>query len=324
MLKRPIVLAALAGIVLPILSQPVHSQGWPQRPVKIIVPYPAGGNTDGIARIIAQRLSGALGQQFVVESRPGAGGAIAAEAVARAPADGYTLFVTAMAILAIVPAIGKTSYDPVKDFTPVSNIGTNSMVLATHPSFPATSLAEFVAHVRSQPQKYSYAAGNIGSMGHLSMELFQKRAGLQIVPVMYKGGVAVLTDVIAGHVPMFIQPLSDVVPHAKTGALRLLAVSSDKRAPQIPDVPTFHESGYPGFKTISWNGLIAPAGTPRDIVDRIAQEISRAVKDPEIAQRLARFGVDPLGNSPQEFAAQIAADIAQWAEAVKLAGLQTQ
>jgi tripartite-type tricarboxylate transporter receptor subunit TctC len=303
-------------------TYPAHSEGWPQRPVKIIIPFAPGGNTDGIARIVAQRLGDEFAQQFVVENRPGAGGALAAEAVARAPADGYTLFLTSVSVLAVLPAMTRTSFDPVKDFVPISNIGTNPNVLVTNPGFPPKSVSEFVDYVRGQPQKLSYAASSLGSLAHLSMALFLKRAGLEMIPVTYKGGAAPVTDVIAGHVPTYFPPISDVLPHRATGALRMLAVSSAQRAPRLPDVPTLSESGFPGFKTQTWNGLLAPAGTPKDVIGRIAREIMRAAKDPKFVERLASFGVDPLGNSPEEFAAMIAADIPFWAEAVRIAGVQ--
>jgi tripartite-type tricarboxylate transporter receptor subunit TctC len=316
-------LLALVTILAGVASaQPAQSQAWPQRPVRIIVAYAAGGNTDIIARIIAQRLGEAFGHPFVVENRPGAAGAIAAEAVARAPADGYTLFMASLGEIAIVPTVTKTSYDPLKDFAPISNIGTNPFVLVTHPSIPANTIAQFVDYARASPDKLSYSVAGLGSLSHLSMVLFQKRAGLDMIPVMYRGGTAPLTDVIAGHVKIFFANLSVVAPHATSGALRLLAVTSEKRAVQIPNVPTFIESGFPGFKTLLWTGLMAPAGTPKDIIDRIAKEVSRAVKDPNVAERLTSNGVDPLGNSPEEFASMIAADIALWAEAVKIAGVQ--
>ena len=312
--------AVLAGVAS---AQPAQSQVWPQRPVKIIVPFAAGGNTDLLARMVAQRLGEAFGQQFVVENRPGAGGARAAEAVARSPADGYTLFVTAVSVIAIVPAMTKTSYDPVRDFAPISAIGTNPFVLVVHPSMPVNTLAEFVDYVRSRPNKLSYVRSGVGGVGHLSMAMFLKRAELDMVPVTYSvGGAASMTDVIAGHVPIFLSTLSEAVPHATSGALRLLAVSSERRAPQIPDVPTFSESGFPGFKTLSWNGLLAPAGTPREIIDRIAKEVAGAAKDPKFIERLGSFGIDTLGNTPEEFAAVIAADIPFWAEAAKIAGVQ--
>lgn len=324
MRTRRDVLASVAGFAACGLIGPAYAQAWPQKPVVIVVPFAAGGNTDGIARLAAQRLSDALGQQFVVENRGGAGGAIAAEAVARAQPDGYTLFVAALPVMAIVPAINKVKYDPIKDFAPISNICTNPFVLVVHKDIPVKTLAEFVAHVRSQPGKLSYASAGPGSLIHLTTALFLKQAGLEMIHVSYKGNAPALSDVLAGHIPAMFSNVSDALPHTAGGNIRLLAVSSDKRVTQIPDVPTISESGFPKFKTITWNGLMAPTGTPKDIIDKVAQEIARAVKDPKFAGRLAGFGTDPLGNSPEEFARMIAADVALWAEAVNIAGVKQQ
>ena len=304
------------------LPPPAQAQEWPQRPVRIIVPFPAGGNSDAVARIIAQRLGEVFGQQFVVESRPGAGGALAAESVARAPADGYTLFMATLGQIAVIPKISKAPYDPVRDLVPISNIGTNPFVLVINASVPATNLKEFVDYVRRQPDKLTYVSAGPGSMVHLSMALFLNRAGIDMIPVSYKGGAAPLTDVVAGHVTSFFPNLSVVLPQAGTGTIRMLAVSSEQRNTQLPDVPTFIESGFPGFHVLTWNGLMAPAGTPKDIIDRLAQEVGKAVRDPSIAERLVRNGVDPLGNSPAEFAAMIAHDMALWDEAIKAADTQ--
>jgi tripartite-type tricarboxylate transporter receptor subunit TctC len=314
--------AALALVAVLGVASPAQSEAWPQKPVRIVTPFAAGGNTDGNARIIAHHLGEAFGQQFIVDHRPGASGAIAAETVARSPADGYTLFLAALPQLTIVPALVKTSYDPAKDFIPISNVGTNPFVLVVHPGMPVKTLPEFIDHARRQNGKLAYAASGAGSLSHLAMALFVKRAGIEMVAVTYKGGAAPLTDVLAGHVPTYLTSVSGVLPHAMRGALRPIAISGRQRAPQMPDVPTFIESGFPGFNFVTWNGLLAPAGTPREIVERIAQEVARAANDPKVAARLAANGVDPLGDSPQEFAATIAADIAFWTEAVKISGVQ--
>ena len=290
--------------------------------MRIVVPFAPGGNTDGIARLIAQPLGETFGQLFVVENRPGAAGAIAAKAVARAPADGHTLLMGTPSQIAIIPAMTKTPYDPVKDLAPISVVGTNPYVLVVHAGIPARTLAELAAYARRQPDKLAYAAPVFGGLSHLSMLLFLKRAGLEMTPVSYKGGAAPLADVVAGHVPIYFATLSEAVSQARGGAIRLLAVSSENRVPQIADVPTFAESGFPGFKVLTWNGLMAPAGVPKETIDRIAKEVSRAVKDAKFAERLAAFGIDPLGNTPVEFAAMIAADIAMWSEAIKIAGVQ--
>jgi tripartite-type tricarboxylate transporter receptor subunit TctC len=322
MQMRRVFLAVLTMLAMLAAGQSTRAQSWPQKPVKIIVPFAPGGNTDGIARLIAQPLGEAFGQQFIVENRPGAAGAIATEAVVRSPADGHTLLMGTPSQIAIAPAMTKTPYDPVKDIAPVSVVATNPYVLVVNPEIPVKTLAEFVAYVRKQPDKLPYAAPVFGGLSHLSMVLFLKRAGLEMTPVSYKGGAAPLADVIAGHVPIYFATLSEAVSQAKSGAIRLLAVSSEKRVPQLPDVPTFAESGFPGFKALTWNGLMAPAATPKENIDRLAKEVSRAVEEPKFAERLAGFGVDPLGNTPEEFAAMVAADIALWGEAIKIAGLR--
>jgi tripartite-type tricarboxylate transporter receptor subunit TctC len=314
--------AAVAALTIALLTIGAQAQSWPQRPVRIIVPYAAGGNSDGMARIAAQRLTEAFGQTFVVENRLGANGAIAADAVARAPADGYTLLWGVTPPITINPAMTKVGYDPIKDFAPISVVGVNAFVLLVNKSFPPKTVAEFVSYVRAQPGKLAYAEGSAGSLTHLTMVLFLKRAGLDMTNVSYRGNAPALTDVVAGHLPTMFSNVSDAIPQASAGAIRLLAVSSEKRAPQLPDVPTIADAGFPGFNVLTWNGLMAPAGTPKEIVGRIAAEIARAVKDPPFIARLEQYGADPLGNSPEEFAALIAADTAQWAEVIKSTGLK--
>jgi tripartite-type tricarboxylate transporter receptor subunit TctC len=323
-LRTTIALAFVAAALAIVLVNRATAQPYPSRPVTIVVPFAAGGNTDNIARLVAQRFGEKLGHQFVVEDRPGAAGAIAAEFVARSPADGYTLFMSALAQIAIVPAVNKTRYDPIKDFAPISVIGTNPFVLAVNKDMPVKTVAEFVAYVRAQPQKLPYATGGVGSQNHLSMALFLKRAGLEMIHVSYKGNAPAMSDLIAGHVPVMLSNLYDALPQAAAGAIRLIAVTGDQRASQIPDVPTISESGFPQFKTLTWNGLLAPAGTPKEVVDLLANQVAAAVKDAKFAERLASYGVDPLGNSPEDFTAMIAADTALWAEAVKIAGVKEQ
>ncbi|HZD29167.1 MAG TPA: tripartite tricarboxylate transporter substrate binding protein [Xanthobacteraceae bacterium] len=299
-----------------------QAQLWPQRPVRIIVPYAAGGNSDGMARMVAQRLGDAFGQTFVVENRLGANGAIATEAVARSAADGYTLLWAVTPPVAINPALTKVNYDPIKDFAPISAVAVNAFVLVVNKSFPPKTVAEFIADVRAQPNKLSYSESGVGSLTHLTMALFLKRAGLQMTNVSYRGNAPVLTDVVAGHLPAMFSSIADAIPQAAAGSIRLLAVSSKERAPQLPDIPTVAESGFPGFNVLTWNGLMAPAGTPKDVVDKIATEIGHSVKDPQFAARLDQYGVDPLGNTPAEFRAMVAADTALWAETVQSLGLK--
>jgi tripartite-type tricarboxylate transporter receptor subunit TctC len=300
-----------------------HAQDWPNKPVRILVPYAAGGSADGQARIVALRFSEAFGQQFVVENRTGAGGAIAVEAAVRSPADGYTLLWGVQPQIVILPAINTVPYDAVKDLAPVSVLGTNPFVLVVNGKLPVKSTADFVSYAREQGKPISYGTSGVGSIAHLAMALFAKRANLSMTAVHYRGNAPALSDVIAGHVPAMFATLADALPHAADTNVRLLAVTGDKRAPQLPQVPTIAESGYPGYNVITWNGVMAPAGTPKPIIDKMARELAAAVKDAKFAEKVTAFGVDPLGNTPAEFAALIAREIPQWKEAVALAGVKT-
>jgi tripartite-type tricarboxylate transporter receptor subunit TctC len=314
----------LAAALLFLSASAALAQAWPQKLVKIVVPFAAGGNTDGIARVIAERLTAVLGQQVLVENRAGANGAIAAEFVARAAPDGYTLLMAAMPLVAVLPAVARQSYDPVKDFVAISNVGSNPFVLGVHKSVPANNVREFVAYVRANPGKTNYASGGSGSVSHLSAALFVKRAGLEMTHVSYKGGAPAVADLLGGQVQMYFGNLSELAPHAAGGNLRIIGVSSEKRASQLPDVPTIAESGFPGFRTLTWNGLMAPAGTPPAIVSRLSLEVGKITATPAVAQRLVQLGVDPIGSTPQEFADTIRADIALWADAVKAANLKIE
>ena len=302
------------------------AQSWPQRPVKVLVPFAAGGNIDVMGRLAAARLSETLGQQFIVENRVGGNGIIATEAVARAPADGYTLLWASTSVIAIFPAISKVGYDPVKDLAPVSLFSVAPQVLIVNPKFPATTVAEFVTYVKSQKEKLVYAGGGgPGSVSNLLMATFLKQAGLEMSNVSYRGTSVALTDVIAGHVPTMFIPISEALPQARAGSIRMLAVSSATRSHEAPDVPTIAESGYPGYDFTSWTGMMAPAGTPKEIVDRMAAEIARAFKDPQFVANMQKAGVEPAADaSPAEFAAFIAKEIVRWGEAVKIAGVTLQ
>jgi tripartite-type tricarboxylate transporter receptor subunit TctC len=316
------IVSGILGLLLAASISEAVAQGWPQKSVTIIVPFAAGGNTDGIARMAGQRLSEAFGKQFVVENRPGAAGAIAAEFAARAQPDGYTLFLAALPVVAVVPAINKVHFDPQKDFAPVSNIATNPFVLVVNKDLPIKTLKDFVEYVGQLKDQLSYGSAGVGSLNHLSMALFLRQAGLTMTHVPYKGNAPALSDIVAGHIPAMFSNLSDALPQAQGGTIRMLAVSGETRSALAPDVPTVAESGYPNFKVLTWNGLMAPAGTPSEIIEKIAKEISIAVKDPQFRAQLIQYGVDPLGNTPAEYKAMLARDIAIWAEAVGLAGLK--
>lgn len=318
-----LLLATLSILAASAPGNVARSQDWPNRPVKIIVPFAPGGNADGMARIISARFNEVFGQQFVVENRTGAGGAIAVESVARSPADGYTLLWGVQPQIVILPAMTKVPYDPVKDLAPISVLGTNPFVLVVNSKLQVKTVAEFVAYVRGQPAKLSYGSSGLGSVAQLAMALFLKRAGLEMTAVHYRGNAPALADVVAGHVPAMFSSLADALPQAAGDNVRILAVSGARRSTQIPNVPTVAESGYPGYNVVTWNGLMAPAGTPKPIVDRIAAEFARAVKDQKFAERLIGYGVDPLGNGPADFVALIAAEIPLWIEAVNLAGAKS-
>jgi len=300
------------------------AQDWPQRPSRVIVPFTAGGNTDSIARLGAEWLTQRLGHPVLVENRPGANGSIAAEFVMRAPADGYTMLMATPSQLAILPAMTMTPYDSLKDFAPISIVGVNPFALAVHNSVPAKSLKEFVALVKARPGEIAFASAGNGAVSHLTMALFIARAGLSMNHIPYKGGSVAVTEVLGGHVPAYFGNLAEIVPQARAGKLRALAVSSEKRARQLPDVPTVAEQGFPGFQTNTWNGFVAPAKTPAAVINRVAGEIALAARDPKFIQALDQIGVDPVGNTPAEFAKVIEASIKLWAEAVKLSGAKVE
>jgi len=314
--------AAVAALVA-LMGSAVAAE-WPDRPVKIIFPYAAGSTGDATARLIARRLSDRFGQAFIVENRVGANGLIGTESVAGSAPDGYTLLWAVTPQIAIAPAMAKLPYNPATDFVPISAVSTNRFALVVNAKVPVRTVPEFVEYAKAQTKGFTYAEGGAGSITHLSMVLFLNRVGLKGINLTYKGAQPALTDVVGGHLPAMFALLGDALLQAQNGAIRLLAVSSEQRSVQVPDVPTVAESGFPGFTATSWWGLMAPAGTPRAVVDRIAAEVGKATKDKKIREQLTAFGVDPLGNSPAEFSAMIASDIELWAGAVKLAGLQAK
>ena len=324
---RPAGLVAFAALAVS-LAVPVSAAAqsrWPERPVKVVVPYAAGGNTDGFARITALALQETFGQPFVVENRVGGNGGVAAESVARAEPDGTTLFMVAQGVFAIVPAMSKVRYDPVADFTPISIVGTNQFALSVGKAVPASTLQELLAYIRSRPPgSLNYSSGSIGSGSHLTMALLMARANLKAEHVPFKGGSQSLQALVSGQVPMGFNNVSEVIPFGRTGDLKILAVSSDKRDRQLPNVPTVAESGFPGYNAATWNGLVGPAKLPREIVDRIAGEVRKRVREPAFIQRMEALGVDVLGNTPDEFAALIRADIPRWAEAVRISGAKVE
>lgn len=321
--RRSIGLLAALIACLPSLVM-AQASPWPAKPIKIVVPFAPGGNTDSIARITAERLTQIMGQTVVVENKVGAGGGIAAEFVAKAAPDGYTLLMAAMPVMAILPAINKTNYDPVRDFVPISNVGSNPFVMGVHKSVPANNVQELVALARKNPGKYNYASGGSGSVSHLSAALFVNRAQIDMTHISYKGGAPAVTDLLAGNVQMYFGNFSELAPHVAGGNIRLIGVSSEKRSSQLPQVATIAESGFPGFRTVTWNGLMAPAGTPAAVVQRVADAVKEALATEGMTARLQQIGVDSIGSTPRELADTLRTDIAIWSEAAKAAKLKME
>jgi tripartite-type tricarboxylate transporter receptor subunit TctC len=302
----------------------VHAQdNWPVKPPRIIVPYAPGGNTDQIARIAADRLSSAFGVQFVVENRAGAAGLVAADYVAKSPADGYTLFMGTLSQIATAPFTNRITYDPVKDFAPISVIGANPFVITVASALPVRTLAEFVQYVKANPGKLNYGSGGTGGLTHLSGALFVQRAGLVITHIPYKGGAPALADLLGGQVQMYSGSPSEVIQQAQAGKVRLLGISSRERARYLPDVPAIAET-YPGHEALTWNGLLAPGRTPPAIIERISGEIMKAMRDPAFTARLERIGVDPVLHTPAQFARQIQAEMALWQKVIRDAGVKIE
>jgi tripartite-type tricarboxylate transporter receptor subunit TctC len=318
-MKLGILLLALGLLVL---CGNVLAQAWPTRPVKIIVPFAAGGNTDSIARITAERLTRMLGQSFVVENMAGAGGAIAGGAVAKAAPDGNTLLMAPMPLLAVLPTVIKVPFDPARDFLPISIVGVNSFAVGVHKSVPAKNVRELVDYAKANPGKLAYASGGSGSISHLTGVLFAERAGIDMLHVAYKGGGPAVTDLLAGNVQVYFGNFSELVPHAQSGNLRVIAVTGEKRVRELAEVPTVAESGYPDFRTLTWNGLMAPAGTPPAVVTAVSRAVATMAADPAFVQQLAKLGVDAIGGTPAAFADTLKADMATWARAARAANLK--
>jgi tripartite-type tricarboxylate transporter receptor subunit TctC len=288
--------------------------------VRVVVPYPPGGPTDIVARVVSQRLAEQTGQQFIVENRAGAGGNIGAEAVARAPADGYTLLVATTAH-AINPSLFKSlGYDLQKDFAPLSQLTGGPLVIVANPALRAKNVQELIALAKSKPGGLNYASSGNGQSTHLAAELFSSMAGIKMNHVPYKGSAPALTDVIGGQADLMFDTMLSAMPQVKTGKLKALAVTSGTRSPAAPELPTVAESGLQGYEAIAWNGLLAPAGTPKDVVAKLNAELKRALEQPEVKERFAAQGFAAAWSTPDQYAAFIQAELAKWAKVVKVSG----
>ena len=297
-----------------------HTQEWPTRPVKVVVPYGAGGVSDVFGRITADRLTKMLAKPFVVESRGGAGGAIGTEYAARSPPDGYTVYFAGGGQFSVVPLIQKLNYDPVKDLTPVSMVTLNGMAFAVNNDLPAHSIQEFVAYARANPGKINYGATGLGASSHLAPAAFAARERLNMVVVPYTATPPSIVALLNGTIQLFFGNVSDILGSVRAGKVRLLAFSTEKRLPQFPDIPTVSET-VPNFVMTGWNGYFAPAGTPRAIIDRLAQAIATVCHDPEVVKLMSELGADAVGSTPEELAAAIRADLPIYRAAVEAAGL---
>jgi len=323
MRRLTILMAALAALALAMPHAGWAQTRYPDKPVRIIVPSTPAGVLDNVARALALRLADRLGQPIVIDNKGGAGGNIGAEAAARSPADGYTLFIGFNATHGANQALfGKLAYDPVADFAPISLLAAVPNIISVHPAVPVTSLAELVALAKSQPGKLSYASSGNGTSTHLAAELFKAAAGIDMLHIPYKGSAPAVGDVIAGQVPVLVDSVSSSTTHVKAGKLKALAATSPKRLAVLPELPTVAESGYPGFQSSAWVGLLAPAGTPRPVIERLHAAVLEVMALPETRERLAAFGGEVTTSTPEEFAAYIRSEMARLGKVVRDANIK--
>jgi len=301
---------------------PVHAQNYPVRPVRMIVPFSPGGATDVPARILAQRLSEALGHQIVIDNRPGAGGVLGADAVAKAPPDGYTLLLTATTHVISASLYKKLPYDAIRDFAPVMLIGSGPNVLAVHPSLPAKNVRELIALAKARPGKIDYASSGNGSAQHLFGALFMSLADIRMMHIPYKGSAPATTDLIAGQVSVGFPGIALVLPHTKAGRLRALAVTSAERSKAMPDVPSIAEAGLPGYAATLWLGLLAPRGTPPEIVQKLYDEIAKVLRQPEVERAYLATGTDITISNPEQFGLFVKAEYDKWARVIEAVDAQ--
>ncbi len=313
----------VACVVFLLFSGVACAQGWPNKPVRIVVGFAAGGTTDVVARIVAQRLGEAWGQNALVETRAGASGMIAADLVAKAAPDGYTLLVTPQTSLAVAPPLtGKAPYDASKDFTPITVIGSTPTLMVVNANFPARTFAEFVELAKKGG--LTYGSGGIGSSPHMAGEIMSAQLGIKMTHVPYKGENPALTDTIGGQIPVMFGNITAALPHVKGGKLRALANTGGKRSPLAPDVPTMNESGLRDFAVATWFGLLGPAGLPAELAARIQRDVAQAIARPELRDKLVELGVDLIGSTPPEFSAFLRAEIARYTRIIKEAGIKAE
>ena len=302
-----------------------HAQNYPTRPIRIIAQFTPGTSTDILARVIGGKLTEAWGQQVVVDNRPGAGGVVGTELGAKAAPDGYTLTMAVSSGFGINPTLyAKLPYDAIRDFAPITNIALTPQTLVVYPGYAAKSVKELVALAKTRPGQLNYASLGSGSTSHLTMEMFRSAAGIQLSHIPYKGSPAAHAELFSGQIPVMFDAIPAVLPHVKSGRLRGLGIATLKRSPFLPDVPTIAESGYPGFEAVGWIGIAAPAKTPAPILDRLNAEIVRIINSPEMKERLATLAFTPVGDTREQFARFIKAEIAKWGKAVRESGAKAE
>ena len=311
------------GAAIAAFAATAWGQQYPNKPLKMILPFPAGGPTDIVARAMGQGLSEALGYNVVIDNRPGGGGMIGATMAARSAADGYTLLLGGITTFGVAPSIHKNPpYDSVKDFQPVTLATRQPILLMTHPSLPAKSLKEFIALAKARPGEINYASSGPGGSGHMAGELFKLTTGVNLVHIPYKGAPPALNELIAGQVQVLFGTILITAPHVRSGRVRALAITGQQRSMDLPEVLTFAEAGLPGYDASSWNGILVPAGTPRAIVERLNVELVRILKTPNVRERRAQDGALPAPSTPEEFASFIKSEIAKWAKVVQAANIR--
>ena len=323
--KLNMILSCVCGLCAhSLFVLPTHAQDYPVRPIRLIVPWPPGGGVDIAARTIGPKISENLGQPVVVDNRAGAAGMIGTELAARAPADGYTILLGAAGPNAILPLLmPKAPYDALKDFAEVSLFANTLYVMVVNPRLPANSIKELVALAKAKPGQLTIGSSGTATPAHISGELFRVAAAINLVPVFYKGAAAPVIEVMGGQITMAIETISPILPHVKAGKLKALGVTASRRSTQLPDVPTIAESGYPGFEVVNWYGVLAPAGTPRNVITRLNREITRIVKLPDVRDRLTSFGLEVVDSTPEEYAAFRKSDLMKWAKIIKDTNLRS-
>ena len=317
-------MARLLAVLLVLFSGLAAAQGWPARSVRLIVPFPPGGSTDVAARALADKLSAGLGQQAVVENRGGAGGALGAGEVARAAPDGYTVLFAANAVSILHLAVKNLPYDTLRDFVAVTQATTQPNTFAVHPSVPASSIQELVAYAKANPGKLSYGHSGAGGSQHLTGELLKKMAGIDMVGIPYKGGGQLITDLVGGQIQVGIAGTTPFIPHHRAGRIKILALTALERFPPLPEFPTVVEAGYPGFESSQWLGLLVPRGTPQQAITRLHDETVKALKLPDVNERLVKAGLQPVGNTPEQFTKVIRDEIEQFGKLAKELGVEPQ